>query len=374
LSAVGVGVVGAGVISDTYLENLTSFPDVEVLILGDLIADRARAQAGKHGVAAHGSGEDVLAHPGVQLVVNLTTPDAHVEVSTAAIASGKHVWSEKPLGLDRDAIATMLDQARAAGVRVGSAPDTLLGPGFQTAKRAIAAGIIGEPLFAQTLFQTQGPDLWHPNPGFLFAQGAGPLLDMGPYYFSALVSVLGPVDHVAAVGMKAKQEREIRTGPNAGTRFGVEVPSTIQVLTAFEGGTQAQSLLSFDSALERHGVLEIHGTEGSIVLPDPNQFSGRTAYVKPLGVLRDGMSFDQPWTEVEEHGTVVGRGLGVLDMVRAIATDRPHVASGELGHHVVDVLLSAQESAASQQVVSVSSTVAQVPLLPDGFDPFAPTL
>lgn len=374
MSAVGVGVIGAGVISDTYLENLNSFPDVEVLVVGDLIADRARSQAEKHGVPAHGSGEDVLAHRGVELVVNLTTPDAHVEVSSAAIAAGKHVWSEKPLALERAGSAALLERAQAAGVRVGSAPDTLLGPGFQSAKRAIASGIIGEPLFAQTAFQTQGPDLWHPNPGFLFAHGAGPLLDMGPYYFSALVSLLGPVDRVAAVGMKAKKEREIRTGPNAGTMFPVEVPSTIQVLTAFESGTQAQSLLSFDSALERHGILEIHGTEGSIVLPDPNQFTGRTAYVKPLGVLRDGMSIDQPWIEIEEQGTVVGRGLGVLDMVRSIATGRPHIASGELGHHAVDVLLSAQESAASEHFVKVTSTVAPVPLLPDDFDPFTSTL
>ena len=374
MSPVGVGVIGVGVISDTYLENLNSFPDVEVLILGDLIADRARSQADKHAVPAYGSGEDVLAHPGVQLVVNLTTPDAHVEVSSAAIAAGKHVWSEKPLGLNRDATATMLDQARAAGIRMGSAPDTLLGPGFQSAKRAIAAGIIGEPLFAQTAFQTQGPDLWHPNPGFLFAHGAGPLLDMGPYYFSALISLLGPVDRVAAVGMKAKPQREVRTGPNAGSMFTVEVPSTIQVLTAFEAGTQAQTLLSFDSALERHGILEIHGTKGSIVLPDPNQFTGRTAYVKPLGVLRDGMSVDQPWIEVQEHGTVVGRGLGVLDMVRAIATGRPHVASGELGQHAVDVLLAAQESAISEEFVKVSSTVPTIPLLPEDFDPFASTL
>ena len=374
MSAVGVGIIGVGVISDTYLENLNSFPDVEVLVVGDLIADRARSQAEKHGIPAHGSGPDVLAHPGVELVVNLTTPDAHIEVTSAAIAAGKHVWSEKPLGLDRDGAAALLEQAKAAGVRIGAAPDTLLGPGFQSARRAIASGVIGEPMFAQTAFQTQGPDLWHPNPGFLFAQGAGPLLDMGPYYFSALISLLGPVDRVAAVGRKAKEEREIRTGPNAGSFFPVEVPSTIQVLTAFEGGAQGQSLLSFDSAQERHGILEIHGTEGSIVLPDPNQFTGRTAYVKPLGVLRDGMSFEQPWVEVEEKGTVVGRGLGVLDMVRSIAAGRPHVASGELGNHSVDVMLSAQESAATEQFVKVTSTVGPVPLLPDDFDPFASTL
>ncbi|WP_449407548.1 Gfo/Idh/MocA family protein [Microbacterium maritypicum] len=374
MSAVGIGIIGVGVISDTYLQNLTSFPDTEVLIVGDLLLDRAQAQAEKYGVPAFGSAEDVLAHPGVDLVVNLTIPAVHIEVSRAAIAAGKHVWTEKPLGLDRAGAAELLREADAAGLRVGSAPDTLLGPGFQAARRAIESGVIGRPLFAQTVFQTQGPDLWHPSPAFLFAEGAGPLLDMGPYYFSALVSLLGPVDHVAAVGSKAREEREIHTGPNAGTTFPVEVPSTIQIVTAFEAGAQAQSLLSFDSALERHGIVEIHGTEGTIVLPDPNAFTGRIAYVKPLGVIRDGMSFEQEWIEIEHADLEVGRGLGALDMVRAIAEGRPHVASGELGFHVLDILLSAQESAASGATVTVESTVAPVPLLPEGFDPFVATL
>ncbi|MFT4307280.1 MAG: Gfo/Idh/MocA family oxidoreductase [Microbacterium sp.] len=374
MSAVGIGIIGTGVISDTYLANLSAFPDVEVLIVGDLIPERARAQAEKHGVPAFGTGEDVLAHPDVVIVVNLTIPGAHIEVSRAAIAAGKHVWTEKPLGLDREDAAELLREAEAAGLRIGCAPDTLLGPGFQAARRAIEGGIIGRPLFAQTVFQTQGPDLWHPDPAFLFAQGAGPLLDMGPYYFSALVSLLGPVGRVAAVGTKAQEERRIHTGPNAGTTFPVEVPSTIQIVTSFEGGAQAQSLLSFDSALERHGVVEIHGTEGTIVIPDPNQFAGRIAYVTPLGAIRDGMSFEQEWIEIEHETVQVGRGLGALDMVRAIAADRPHVASGGLGFHVLDILLSAQESAATGRTVTVESTVAPVPLLPEGFDPFAATL
>ena len=374
MNAVGIGIIGVGVISDTYLENLSAFPDVEVLIVGDLLLDRAQAQAEKHGVPAFGSADDVLAHPGVDLVINLTIPAVHIEVSRKAIAAGKHVWTEKPLGLDREGAAELLREADAAGLRVGSAPDTLLGPAFQAARRAIDNGVIGRPLFAQTTFQTQGPDLWHPSPAFLFAQGAGPLLDMGPYYFSALVSLLGPVDRIAAVGTKAREEREIHTGPNAGTTFPVEVPSTIQIVTAFEQGTSAQSLLSFDSALERHGVVEIHGTEGTILIADPNQFAGRIAYVKPLGVIRDGMSFEQEWIEIEHEDVKVGRGLGALDMVRAIAEGRPHVASGELGFHVLDILLSAQESAATGQTVVVESTVAPVPLLPEGFDPFAATL
>ncbi|MEJ1154767.1 Gfo/Idh/MocA family oxidoreductase [Microbacterium marmarense] len=374
MSAVGVGIIGVGVISDTYLQNLSSFPDVEVRILGDLDVERARAKAEQYGVGAFGTMADVLAHPDVDIVVNLTIPAAHIEVSRAAVAAGKHVWSEKPLGLDRAGVAQLLAEADAAGVRIGSAPDTLLGPGFQAARRAIEDGRIGRPLFAQTVFQTQGPDLWHPNPGFLFAQGAGPLLDMGPYYFTALVTLFGAVDRVAAVGSKSREERLIHTGPNAGSSFTVEVPSTMQVITAFESGAQAQSLLSFDSALERHGIVEIHGTEGTIILPDPNQFAGRIAYVEPLGVLRDGGSREQTWIDIEHQDVAVGRGLGVLDMVRAIAEDRPHVASGELGFHVLDVLLSAEESAASGQTVAIESTVAAVPLLPEEFDPFAATL
>lgn len=370
----GVGVIGAGVISQTYLTNLTSFPDVDVVAVGDLLPERARAKADEHGIASAGAPDDVLSNPDVDLVVNLTIPQVHVEVSAAAIAAGKHVWTEKPIGLDRDATRALLAQADAAGVRIGSAPDTLLGPGFQTAKRAIQQGIIGEPMFVQTSFQTQGPDLWHPDPAFLFARGAGPLLDMGPYYLSALVSLLGPVASVAARGSRPRVERTIHTGPRAGGTFPVEVPSSIQVLTSFAAGQHGTHLLSFDSALERHGVLEIHGTEGSIVLPDPNQFEGRIAYVKPLGVIRDGMNFEQEWIEIPNEGTVVGRGLGVLDMARAIATNRPHIATGELGFHVLDVMLSAEESASTGQTLEIGSTVAPVPLLPEGFDPFEATL
>ena len=292
---VGIGVVGAGVISQTYLENLTSFPDVKVVAIGDIIPERAQAKAQEHGVPAWGTLEDVLANPEVELVVNLTIPQVHIEVSSAAIAAGKHVWTEKPLGLDREGARRLLSDAAAKGVRVGSAPDTILGPGFQTAKRAISEGVIGTPLFVQTAFQTQGPDLWHPEPAFLFANGAGPLLDMGPYYFSALVSLLGPIAGVAARGSRFRTERQIHTGPRAGETFPVEVPSSVQVVSTFEGGQHGTHLLSFDSALERHGVVEIHGTEGSMVLPDPNRFDGRTAYVKPLGVFRDGMKTDQEW-------------------------------------------------------------------------------
>ncbi|MBE7190443.1 MAG: AMP-binding protein, partial [Jatrophihabitans endophyticus] len=326
MSAVGVGIVGTGVISDTYLTNLGSFPDVEVVALGDIIPEKAVAQGEKYGVKTAGLPELVYDNPDVQLIVNLTIPAEHVGVSERAIAAGKHVWSEKPLGLDRAKVRGLLDKAAAAGVRVGSAPDTLLGPGFQSAKRAIQSGIIGEPMFASTQFQTQGPDLWHPSPAFLFAQGAGPLLDIGPYYFGGLISLLGPVDRIAALGHKKQEVRKIHTGPNAGDTFPVEVPSTIQVITAFEGGTQAQSLLSFDSALERHGVSP--GTAVAILSSnDP------TAFTCVFGISRAGAVWCpiNPRNEAGENRELLAMfGCRVLifqaafaPLVDAVRTDLP---------------------------------------------------
>ena len=280
---VGVGLIGVGNISDTYLENLTSFPDVQVLIVGDLLQDRARSQAEKHGIPASGSTADVLAHPGVEIVVNLTIPAVHVEVSSAAVAAGKHVWSEKPIATDRESARLLLNQADAAGLRVGVAPDTVLGPGIQSAKRAIERGDIGVPLFAQTGMQYQGPEVFHPNPGFLFAHGAGPLFDMGPYYFTTLVSILGPVAAVAALGLK--RSRGAHDPGRSRRRHRVPGGGALDDQRAghLERGAQSQSLLSFDSPLRRHGVVEISGTEGTIVLPDPNMFTGRTAITRRFG-------------------------------------------------------------------------------------------
>jgi predicted dehydrogenase len=375
---VGVGFIGAGNISDAYLQNLNSFPDIEVLIIGDLLTDRAAEHARKHGIPASGSTADVLTHPGVELIVNLTVPAVHVEISSQAIAAGKHVWSEKPIGIDRESARELIAQADAAGLRLGVAPDTVLGPGIQSAKRAIERGEIGRPLFAQTSMQYQGPEVFHPNPGFLFAHGAGPLFDMGPYYFTTLVSILGPVAAVAALGLKASEEREILVGPDAGVRFPVEVPSTINVLASFESGAQSQTLLSFDSPLRRQGIVEISGTEGTIVLPDPNMFTGRTAITRPFSHRGSDPAHaavaEQPWTEVLEEGVVAGRGLGALDLARAIRTGRPHRATGELGYHVLDTMVAAQDSAARGEFVTVESTVDRIEAVPVDFDPFARTV
>jgi predicted dehydrogenase len=368
---VGVGLIGAGNISDQYLTHLTSFPDVRVLAVGDLLEDRARAQAAKYGVRRAGGVDVVLDDPDIEIVVNLTIPAAHVEVSLAAIAAGKHVWTEKPIGIDREESQRLLTAADAAGLRVGVAPDTVLGPGVQTAKRAIARGDIGRPLFATTTFQWQGPELWHPNPAFLYAKGAGPLLDMGPYYVSTLVHVFGAVASVAALGLQGVPTRTVKSGDLAGQEFPVEIPSTLSVLMEFEQGGQAQSLYSTDSPLLRHGIVEINGTEGTLVIPDPNTFGGDITITRPL----TDVSMREPEVvQVPQEGVLAGRGLGLLDMARSIREGRPHIATGQFGYHVLDTLLSIEESAAARSFVEVPSTVDQVGALPADFDPLAATL
>lgn len=372
---VGIGFIGAGMISEQYLTNLTTFPDVEVVRIGDIDTERAAASAAKWGIPASGTGDEVLTDPDVEIVVNLTLPATHVEVSTAALRAGKHVWSEKPIGVDRESAAGLVALADELGLRLGIAPDTVLGTGWQTAKRAIEAGAIGTPLTAVTSFQWQGPDVFHPNASFLYAKGAGPLFDMGPYYFTALVHLLGPVASVVATGSRSRDTRQLVVGPNAGQEFPVEVPTHLSVLTSFEQGGNAQSLLSFDTPLFRHGVFEVNGTEGTIVLPDPNTFGGGhpIRIARPLGT---DVSFpiEQEWETLSDEEPTVGRGLGVLDMARAIRGGGPHIATGEVGYHVLDTMVAVEESVARRAFVEVASTVAPIASLPEDFDPLAATL
>lgn len=369
---VGVGLIGAGMISDTYLDNLTSFPDVEVLMVSDRDVPRAQAQAQKHGVPAWGGADDVLAHPDIELVVNLTIPAVHAQVSSAAIAAGKHVWSEKPLGITRESARQVLDDAARAGLLVGVAPDTLLGPGFQTARRAIERGDIGVPLSAQTVFQYPGPDLFHPNPEFLFAAGAGPLFDIGPYYLTALAHLFGSYATVAAVGVKGRETRRVQAGDRAGTEFVVEAPTLVQAIASFTGGQVAQNLFSFDSPMARMGYVEITGTEGTLLVPDPNLFGGAVRLTHPVTLAT--VQSETEWLDVPVPDETYGRGAGALDLARCIRGGGEPIASGELGYHVLDVMASIEESIASGQTVRLASSTARLPLLPEGWDPHEATL
>lgn len=364
IGPVGVGIIGAGVISTQYLTHLATYPDVQVVFVADQDPSRAESVAAAHSIRRHGDTAALLEDPDVELVVNLTIPSAHVDVSLAALEAGKHVWSEKPIGLTRESAWRLVDRARALGRLVGVAPDTILGPGIQTGIRAIRTGSIGKALSAITIIQNPGPDLWHPNPAFLFQDGAGPVLDIGPYYLTTLVYALGPVARVRAAGIKPRDQRRIMSGPREGELFDVTKLTTVSAILEFEGGAQAMSHFSFDSALRRVGFVELTGTDATIAFPDPNWFGG------DVRLTRVGAEDEVLPTQAEG----LGRGLGAVDMARSIRAGGPVVASADLALHVLDVMLGIEEAAASGAAVEIHTSVTTVPLLDDGWDPTVDTL
>lgn len=360
--AVGIGLAGAGTISTQYLTNLAQYPDVEVVAIGDLDTGRAAAQARAHGVPVSGSVQTVLEHPRVHIVVNLTIPAAHVEVSTAAIRAGKHVWSEKPLGLDRASARALLDEAASLGLQVCCAPDTVLGPGIQATLRAMADGSVGRPLAGLAIMQNPGPDAWHPSPEFFFAAGGGPVLDIGPYYLTSLVLGLGPVTSVVAGGGRARDVRTVMAGPNAGATFEVSVPTTANVLLRHASGASSVCLFSFDSGQRRTGVLEFQCTGATVIAPDPNRFDG---------VLRTHVDGEEH-SELELDSAGMGRGIGIVDLVRSLADGTTPRAGGELAYHVLDIMLAVEESIASGNPVAVTSVPPAVSPLPADWSPLHP--
>jgi predicted dehydrogenase len=359
-----VGIIGAGNVSDQYLPSLLSYPDIEVRGIADLDVSRARAQAIAYDLSFAGTADELLAIDDIELVLNLTTPAAHAGVALAVLESGRHLWGEKPLTLDRSSAQDVLKAAAAAGLTVGNAPDTILGAGIQTAQRLLADGAIGEPHTVLTLMQGPGPESWHPRPQFLFARGAGPLFDIGPYYLTTLVQLLGPIATVQAAGHRVSPERVIGTGPDAGTRFPVEVDTHMSVLTTFRSGAVGTSIYSFDSAVRRQ-LFEITGSDGALRVP----VSG---FNEPPAVLRAGA--DEDWTDVPPVGEERDRGVGVLEMARAIRAGVPPRASGELAYHVLDVMLAIEESADSGRPVEVASTAPAVPPLAAGWSSIEATL
>ena len=361
---VGVGVVGAGKISDQYLANMARYPDLDVRFVADLHPHLARAQAERHGVADAGTTEQALARDDVELVVNLTVPAAHAEVASAALSAGKHVFNEKPITPDLASAEALIAQADAAGLRLGCAPDTFLGPGLQTMRRMLEAGRIGTPLTASVVMQSAGPHRWHPNPDFLYQPGAGPLFDIGPYYLTALAQAFGPIARVAARGTTAAPTRVIGAGPRAGERIPVAVPTHVVALYEFESGALAQATFSFDTPLERMGVLEITGADATLVATDPNTFAGE------IRINRGG----EAWESVPAAGVDHGRGIGAVDMARAIRSGGAHSTDARLGLHVLDAMVATEISINTAAFVQVASRFDPGAALPEYWDPTELTL
>ncbi|GGK81655.1 oxidoreductase [Mangrovihabitans endophyticus] len=301
----------------------------------------------------------------MEIVVNLTVPAVHAEVSLAALRAGKHVWTEKPFAMSRAEGEAVRAAAAEHGLRVGGAPDTFLGAGLQTAFRLIERGDIGEPRSALTLFETPGPVAEHPNLERLLSLGSGPLWDIGPYYLTTLALALGSFRSVSAVGRIARPRRVLQVGPKSGQEITVAVPTYVSLLSEFDTGCTATSVLSWDSPQRREGFLEIAGTEATVSLPDPNHFDG------DVRLKRTG---DDEWTVVKATGPVAGRGLGVLDIARSVRAGEPHRASGDLAHHVLDAIVAANESVEQGGPRAVESSAPRPPAVPETYDPYARTL
>jgi predicted dehydrogenase len=348
----GVGIIGCGVISAAYLKAARLFPQIEVRGLADLDLERAQARSAEFGPKAL-TVADLLAHPAIDIVLNLTTPAAHLPVALQAIAAGKHVYGEKPLAVSTEEARRMLGAADAAGVRIGCAPDTFLGGGHQSARRLLDDGAIGRPVGGTAFLLLAGHERWHPDPGFYYArEGGGPMFDMGPYYLTDLVQLLGPVVEVVAFGTVGRARRVIAKGPRAGSEIPVDCTTHIAGLLRFEGGAIVQIATSFEVWGHKHTPIELYGTEGSLAVPDPNRFGGKVELCKAGGTW-------QAMPTMHGYAEDNYRILGLVDMAVAIAKGRPHRASGELAYHVLEAMEALVGSSERRGIVTIESRCAR---------------
>jgi len=357
-----IGLVGCGNISDIYLENSQHFDAFDITACADRVPGRAKAKAAQHGIARSLAPESLLRDPDIDLVLNLTTPDAHAEIALAAVSNGKHVYNEKPLTISREDGRTLLDLAAENGVRVGGAPDTFLGGGLQTGRQLIDDGVIGEPVAATAFMMHHGHESWHPDPAFYYQRGGGPLFDMGPYYLTALINLMGPVRAVSATARMTFPTRTVTSEPKQGERITVDTPTHISASLEFAQGSIGTMIMSFDVWDHHCPLLEVHGSAGSMALPDPNEFGG-VVRVKRAGKSRwQSRPLAFGWTGNS-------RGLGVADMAAAIQEGRPHRCSGELTYHVLDVMHAVMESAESGRRTALGSTCERPTAMAMGLKP-----
>lgn len=351
----GIGIVGLGVISRAYLDVLAGHPDARIVAVADLDASRAEAVAAETGARAL-TVDELVADAEVDTVLNLTIPAAHAEIALAAIAHGKDVYGEKPLAATLADAKAVMDAAAAAGRQIGSAPDTVLGTGTQTARAAVEAGLIGRPTSALATWISAGHERWHPAPDFYYRHGGGPLLDMGPYYISALVQILGPIVAVTGAASRTRDERTIATGPRAGETVPVEVATHVAGVLEHANGALSTITVSFDGVRSTANPIEVHGEEGTLLVPDPNTFGG------DVRLLRLG---EEDWTTLDPSAGYVdgARGAGLLDFAAGHRR-----AGGDLGYHVLEVMEGVLRAAEEGHRVAIASTPARpsaVPLTDD---------
>lgn len=355
---VGVGVVGCGYISAAYMNAMKLYPNIELKAVADMQQGPAEIRAREYGVPAIRT-DQLLKRDDIEIVVNLTVPLAHTDVSLAALNAGKHVHSEKPLGVNMVEARKVLELADAKGLRVGCAPDTFLGGGHQTARKLIDEGAIGRAVGGTAVFGCPGHERWHPAPGFYYLRGGGPMLDMGPYYITDLINLLGPIASVMGAATRPRQERIVGNGPLNGTAIPVEVSTHVAGLLEFVSGAVVSIMMSFDVPKHKHTPIEIYGTEGSLAVPDPNHFGGEVAVAK-TGEEWQAM----PHTHANTEGQL--RSLGVADMAAAIVGNRPHRASGALALHALEAMEAFQKSSDEGRRIMIETKVERPAMIPAG--------
>ena len=355
--AAKVGVVGCGAISGAYLGNSKNYPAFEIAACADLDMDRAKAKAEEHGARAC-TVEEMLADPEIGAVLNLTVPNAHFDLAKAALEAGKHAYNEKPLAITREEGKALVDLASDKGLRLGCAPDTFMGAGGQTCRKLIDDGAIGTPVAATAFMTCHGHESWHPDPEFYYKRGGGPVFDMGPYYVTALVNLLGPVKRVTGSARVTFPERTITSEPKNGTKITVDVPTHVAGVLDFASGAVATIIMSFDVWAASLPRIEVYGSDGSLSVPDPNGFAGPVKLWQPA---------DREWREVEHTHAGNSRSVGVADMVTTARSGRPHRASGDLAFHVLDIMHAVHEASASGKHVELNSTCERPEPMPAGF-------
>ncbi|GIH28640.1 oxidoreductase [Acrocarpospora phusangensis] len=349
-----MGIVGCGAISGAYTTTIERLPGLHLTAVADLDPGRAKTVADATGARAL-SVPDLLSDPDVDIVLNLTVPAAHAEVALAAIAAGKDVYGEKPLAATKGEALQVLRAADTAGVRLGCAPDTVLGTGVQTARRHIDDGLIGTPIAATAVMATPGHERWHPNPDFYYVPGGGPLFDMGPYYITALITLLGPVSKVIGAASRTRAERVIASGPRAGTPIPVTTPTHVTGILTHDSGALSTLVMSFDSAATRAPHIEIHGDQASLIVPDPNHFDG-DVLLHPV---------DGTWRPLPVRAGYrnAARGYGLADLTTTPPTQLPR-ASALLALHVLDIMESLLTSTTTAQTVPITTTCERPPPVP----------
>jgi predicted dehydrogenase len=347
---VNVGIIGCGSISAPYVEGCKEFNILNILSCSDIIPEKASELAKKYDIPHTYSIESLLNDKDIQIVLNLTPPLIHSQINKASIQANKHVYCEKPLGVLRSEGSEIVLAAKQAGVSLGCAPDTFLGSAFQTCRNLLDEGLIGEPVAATAIMNCHGWEHWHPRPHFHFQEGGGPMLDMGPYYVTALISLLGPVNRVTGSSKITFPERKITSDEHYGEIITVETPTHIAGIMEFENGAICTIVTSFDVWTPTISFLEIYGTEGSLSLPDPNMYGGM------LRVLR-GKS--KTWEDIQHthhyHPEEYCRGIGVADFASSIINERPARANGDLAYHVLDVLLAFNEASETGNHIQIES-------------------